>query len=101
MDSRKPCALPTPMECNGEQIFYVTPDNALDCNLLVDRMVGQRKITIEHIEEVASILTKDEIKFAISKITGSATGVSSMIVLLRNVVNTLFTRLLCVMLNAD
>jgi len=75
---RKPHDLPKPNEFNGK-IFYCTPEEAIELNLLVDRMVGQRKITIKHLRGAASTLKSIGNKFAISKITGSATGITGSI----------------------
>ena len=53
-----------------------------DFNTLINEVVEGRWMTINHLRSVASILTNKEVRCAISKITGSATGVSSMTALL-------------------
>ena len=86
VDLREPRALPKPNRFHGEIIYHIS-DDPIDFNMLIDRLIQQRKTTVEHLRDVASFLSKKEVKLAISKITGSATGVSNLTFLLRKVIN--------------
>ena len=75
-DAIEPSALPTPKEFTGK-IFYDSTDQIDDFVRLLKSLLKQRKVTIQHLRTVAEILASYERKCAVSKITGSAAGVSS------------------------
>ena len=73
----EPHTLPTREEYEGELIYNSTEEIA-DFILLLKSLLAQRKVTTRHLRAVAEILKTLEQKCAISKITGSAFGVSSL-----------------------
>ena len=79
-DERKLCELPRPNKFKGK-IFYHTSKDIPDFQMLFERLAEKRKVTIQHLRDITEILKSHEFNCAISKITGSVVGVSSILFL--------------------
>ena len=77
-DAIEPRELPTPIEYKGK-LFYDSADQIDDFVKLLRSLLKQREATIQHLRTVAEFLATLESKCAVSKITGSAVGVSSIL----------------------
>jgi len=86
-DLREPSAVPKPRHFYGEIIYHIS-DDPHDFNVLIDKLIQQRKITVLHLRGVASNLSKKEVKLAISKVTGSATGIAGSVLTIIGIILT-------------